>query len=161
MAQVQEARDDLAGVREKQAPVVARTRIEYPQRVMERSSPMRRPVRRARTATGPSTSPISGDCPPHGPRSPVQPEFALLQPYALPPEQRQKRIAATKGQKKWTRARIAQAIEDLAAGREVQPLKRAPGTSATEPPADLTQGADGEGSASSSGEEMDQFALFD
>ena len=112
------ARDDLAGVRERQAPVIARTRIVYPPRTMERGSPARSPR-----------------APPAGA---VQPEFALPRPYFLPQEQQQRRTAAPKGQKKWTRKRIADAVKAMEEGREVEPLKRAPGVDVNEPPVDLT-----------------------
>jgi hypothetical protein len=123
---LQDARDDLDAVREAQAPVLARTRIEYPERPMQRPSPSRPPVR---TAANLSDDMVT-----------VRPEFAIPRSYVLPPEQIKKRRAAPKGQKKWTQARVAAAVEDLAQGREVQPLKRAAGTALSdEPPTvDLT-----------------------
>jgi hypothetical protein len=102
MERARNGRADLATACLAFAPKLARRVLVQP----ERTSP-RRP---RRTATNE--------------RPAVQPSHGLPSPYRLPAAQRPKRRPFSKGQPKWTSARVATAIGLIAEGKEPEPLKR-------------------------------------
>ena len=112
------ARTDPATARAQEAPKLSRHALPAVASPREHLSSPR--VERASRRTRGAATAAAPEPPP-----PVEPLFALYSPYKLPVEQRQKRRAPPKGQKKWTAAQLAVAAEALDCGEQPTALKRA------------------------------------